>query len=332
MANQADTFVNIAINEVGYLEKKSNSQLYSKTANAGTNNYTKYGAWYDNGSLQAQPWCDMFVSWCGAQAGLASIIGHFAYCPSHVNWFKKRGQWYARGTKTPHKGHIIFFQQGGTACHVGIVEYVSGNYVHTIEGNTSGGSTLIANGGGVCRKSYPLTSSYILGYGAPAFTGTSTSTSGSGGSGGSSSYGSATAYASYYTWKNGSTSEPVYYDTRKSKKIGSLNAYESCVSYGKMNGKYSVVYYIDGTSHCKAGMVDYAGGVTGTQSGGKTWRNGSTSEPVYIDTRKSEKIGSLNARETCTCLAKVNGMYLVIYKIDGTNHYKIGFVEYSGGL
>ena len=32
----------IAKNEIGYLEKKSNSQLDSKTANAGSNNYTKY--------------------------------------------------------------------------------------------------------------------------------------------------------------------------------------------------------------------------------------------------------------------------------------------------
>ena len=35
----------IAKNEIGYLEKKSNSQLDSKTANAGSNNYTKY--WRD---------------------------------------------------------------------------------------------------------------------------------------------------------------------------------------------------------------------------------------------------------------------------------------------
>ena len=32
----------IALAEVGYLEKKSNNQLDNKTANAGYNNYTKY--------------------------------------------------------------------------------------------------------------------------------------------------------------------------------------------------------------------------------------------------------------------------------------------------
>ena len=32
----------IALAEVGYLEKRSNADLDSKTANAGSNNYTKY--------------------------------------------------------------------------------------------------------------------------------------------------------------------------------------------------------------------------------------------------------------------------------------------------
>lgn len=38
-------FVNTALKEVGYLEKKSNSNLDSKTANTGSANYTKY--WRD---------------------------------------------------------------------------------------------------------------------------------------------------------------------------------------------------------------------------------------------------------------------------------------------
>lgn len=47
--------------EIGYLEKKSNSQLDSKTANAGSNNYTKY--WRDiKPDYQGQPWCAAFVS------------------------------------------------------------------------------------------------------------------------------------------------------------------------------------------------------------------------------------------------------------------------------
>lgn len=43
--NAIDKLIQIAKNETGYLEKASNSQLDSKTANAGENNYTKY--WRD---------------------------------------------------------------------------------------------------------------------------------------------------------------------------------------------------------------------------------------------------------------------------------------------
>ena len=38
----ASKVIAVAMNEVGYLEKRTNAQLYDKTANAGTNNYTKY--------------------------------------------------------------------------------------------------------------------------------------------------------------------------------------------------------------------------------------------------------------------------------------------------
>lgn len=37
-----DKVLSIARQEIGYLEKRSNSQLDSKTANAGSSNYTKY--------------------------------------------------------------------------------------------------------------------------------------------------------------------------------------------------------------------------------------------------------------------------------------------------
>ena len=51
-----DKLIQIANAEVGYLEKSSNSQLDSKTANAGTANYTKY--WRDiKPEYQGQPWC-----------------------------------------------------------------------------------------------------------------------------------------------------------------------------------------------------------------------------------------------------------------------------------
>lgn len=64
----------------------------------------------------------------------------------------------------------------------------------------------------------------------------------------------------------------------------------------------------------------------------KTWKNGSTAETVYADTAKTTKIGSLNPYESCDCLGTVGGMYIVKYKIDGTNAYKVGVVAYHGGV
>ena len=43
-------------------------------------------------------------------------------------------------------------------------------------------------------------------------------------------------------------------------------------------------------------------------------------------------VGSLNTWEKCECLGIVNGRYIVKYKVDGTNNYKVGFVKYSGGV
>lgn len=158
------------MNEVGYLEKKSNAYLDDKTANAGSNNYTKYGAWYNNGSLQGQAWCAMFVSWCANQAGIsADIFYSHAYCPYGVTWYKNKNQWHDRSGYTPKKGDIIYFQSGGRASHVGIVYDVDSSKVYTVEGNTSGGSTLVSNGGGVAKKSYSLSYASIMGYATPMY-------------------------------------------------------------------------------------------------------------------------------------------------------------------
>lgn len=64
----------------------------------------------------------------------------------------------------------------------------------------------------------------------------------------------------------------------------------------------------------------------------KTYRNGSTSEPVYADTSLKTKTGSLDPREICECFAIVEGRYLVKYKVNNSNVYKTGFVKYNGGI
>lgn len=242
----------IAQSWVGYLEKASNKDLDSKTANAGTANWTIFGKWY---GLNPAEWCDMFVSYCAEKGGEAAAVGKYAYCPSHVNFFKGRGQWFNRGAKVPQAGDVIFF---GDADHVGLVESVSGGYVHTIEGNTRSGSTLVVNGGGVFRKQYPLTSSYIMGYGRPAYSESGTSSSTSGGT----TTKELMVYSQWKTYKNGSTDEPVYADTDLTEKTGSLNPYESCYCDGRFGGAYHIYYKKDGyVNTWKTGYVGYNGGV-----------------------------------------------------------------------
>lgn len=149
--NAIDKLIQIAKNEVGYLEKASNSQLDSKTANAGENNYTKY--WRDiKPDYQGQPWCAAFVSWCMMKAfGLDTakkLLKHwpYVYCPTMADLFTLNAN--------PKIGDIVIFYRNGEFTHTGIVIKVSGDQFWTVEGNTSGGSTIIANGGGVCQKSY----------------------------------------------------------------------------------------------------------------------------------------------------------------------------------
>ena len=103
-AEAINTVIGIAEEEIGYLEKKSNRQLDSKTANAGSGNYTKY--WRDIApSYQAQPWCAGFITWCFHKAfGLAmakKLLKHwpYVYCPDLGNKFAR----YANPKKGEHR-------------------------------------------------------------------------------------------------------------------------------------------------------------------------------------------------------------------------------------
>lgn len=186
MANYVASVIAIASAEVGYLEKKSNKDLNSKTANAGKNNYTKYSRDLVNaiGSPYAQGvyWCDIFVDWCfykayGKIEAKKLLGGWSAYTPTSASYFKTLKQWY---TSKPQVGDIIFFKNSERINHTGLVYKVDSKYVYTIEGNTSGGSSVIANGGGVVKKKYALTSSKIAGYGRPKYD-VKTNTSSNGG-------------------------------------------------------------------------------------------------------------------------------------------------------
>ena len=151
-ADAIDAMISTADAEVGYLEKKSNSNLDSKTANAGSKNYTKY--WRDvKPSFQGESWCACFVTWVFmvvfGQEMAEKLLKHFpfTYCPTLAGM---------TSNKTPKRGSIILFWRPSKNRygHTGIVYKVDADYVYTIEGNTSGGSEVVANGGGVFRKKY----------------------------------------------------------------------------------------------------------------------------------------------------------------------------------
>lgn len=178
-----DKVLALAEAEVGYLEKASNYDLDSKTGNAGTANYTKYGRdmdkvadWY-NGRKNGYEWCGVFVDWIFYTAFGTDVARKMLYRPAKslsagcryaANYYKAKG----RFDGTPKVGDQIFFGDASkdTWSHTGIVVGIDASYVYTIEGNTSGGSTVIANGGGVCKKKYKRGYSRILGYGHPDYS------------------------------------------------------------------------------------------------------------------------------------------------------------------
>lgn len=143
---------------------------------------------------------------------------------------------------------------------------------------------------------------------------------------------SAGAYVPSVKWQNGSTTEKVYARSDFKEEIGSLSPREVAKCFGKKGNAYCVQYDLDGTSKHKVGFVKYAGGVKSAPTGGKNYKNGSTTETVYTDTAKKGKAGSLDVKEACLCPTKTDGMFLVIYKVNGTSAYKCGFVDYDGGV
>lgn len=169
--NTVDKVIRVAQGEVGYLEKsktayKNNPDiLYEKTAGAGSDNYTKYGfemhKIYPTVMDFPAYWCADFVDWCFQKAyGVStakSILGRNFddYTVAACKAYKKHN---ALGN-IPTVGAQVFFTKNGqpSGCHhTGLVYQVDNNYFYTIEGNTSGASGVVSNGGGVAKKKYQI--------------------------------------------------------------------------------------------------------------------------------------------------------------------------------
>lgn len=164
----------------GYCEKKDASNLGNSTpegkiVNAGNNNYTIFGKHLlDTSGAKGTyginyQWCDQFcddilVRTFGAEKAKLLLGGWSAYTPTSAEFYKKMGQWHITGPKVMDQ---IFFKNTERIHHTGWVIEVGTSYVKTIEGNTSAGPNVVANGGKVAIKTYSLSDPAIAGYGRP---------------------------------------------------------------------------------------------------------------------------------------------------------------------
>lgn len=179
--NIARKVISILVAEVGYLEKASNAQLDDKTANAGSNNYTKYARDLDaiegfyNGRKQGNAWCEVFVDWGFVQAYGVETAKALLCQPSESlgasaryssQYYRNNGQFH---TANPKAGDQIFFGTSGAETHTGIVIGVIRTTVYTVEGNTYSQTGVVENGDGVYIKHYDITDERIVGYGRPKY-------------------------------------------------------------------------------------------------------------------------------------------------------------------
>ncbi len=121
--NQRQDLIAVALTQVGYRE--------------GWNNDTKYGAWYSTQvgwSMNYNPWCAMFISWCAHHAGIPrSVISLNSFASVYAFGLTDVFT-YASG-RVPQPGDL-FDRQGE---HAGIVYWVdvASDTFATIEGNTN---------------------------------------------------------------------------------------------------------------------------------------------------------------------------------------------------
>ena len=169
--------INIGKKYDGYLEKATNAKLDDFKANAGSNNYTRFGRDYDKvmgTKLNGQSWCAMFVSMIFVESyGLAAakkLLGGnlFSYTPTGCSQMKAK-------KKTPKAGDVVFFYSNsmGRISHVGLVVKVDSKKFYTVEGNTSSDPGVVRNGGSVNQKSYTIGYSNAY-FGTPAYSSVTT--------------------------------------------------------------------------------------------------------------------------------------------------------------
>lgn len=147
----AHRFIQVALGEIGYVEKPEN--------------LTKYGEFTKANGL---PWCGSFVNWCAHQAGMklpsmvATAVG--------AQRMKDVGRWDSK----PQIGDLAFFDFPHDGIdrisHIGIVVKVDEKAVFTVEGNTAPTGGDQRNGGMVMLKHRAFgAGTSIVGFARPKF-------------------------------------------------------------------------------------------------------------------------------------------------------------------
>ncbi|MCO5995895.1 CHAP domain-containing protein [Actinoallomurus rhizosphaericola] len=157
----ADDALKVALSQVGTTEDAAGGSKFNQWFMSSP--FAKADVARDGGSIgdyANASWCDMFVTWVGAQAGVKGIGGD-AFTPAHARWFERQGRW---GT-TPKPGAVVFFSWNGgkdigSIEHVGLV--IKDNHdgtIQTVEGNTDN-----------AVKVRTRSKDYVVGYGYPEYS------------------------------------------------------------------------------------------------------------------------------------------------------------------
>ena len=170
--NQRSDIVRVALTQLGYHEGNSTSDFAGGNT-SGSRNFVEYNRYHGkldngegNGVSYGYYWCCAFATWCVRQAGVSKDVAPAEIsCRRLVSKLDAMGVYHDKSDGyRPRPGDFIFFRDTGSsyATHIGLVLYVDGATVYTIEGNSSTDN--------VAKRSYLLTDSYVLGFGSPAYS------------------------------------------------------------------------------------------------------------------------------------------------------------------
>jgi len=165
--------LNVAEAEIGYVGKKSNADLDSKTANV-VGKYTKYAedlyhaGYYGGYNKNGFAWCAVFVDWCFWMASDKNKDNAMLVKPTGIYG---AGVYFAykelldKGMITiyPQAGDQIFFKDSsGELAHTGLVKSVNAEdqTLETIEGNWKNQ---------VLSRKLPISDASIFAYGRPNY-------------------------------------------------------------------------------------------------------------------------------------------------------------------